>query len=50
MCYTIASVLCFDFLARRHVGILAPRPGIEPTPSVLEGDVLTTGWPGKSLI
>ena len=33
ICYNIASVLCVGFLAVRHVGgILAPRPGIEPTP------------------
>ena len=30
-------------------GILAPRPGIKPTPPELEGEVLTTGLPGKSL-
>ena len=30
-------------------GILAPQPGIEPTPPALEGKVLTTGPPGKSL-
>ena len=29
--------------------ILASQPGIEPVPSVLEGKVLTTGPPGKSL-
>ena len=29
-------------------GILAPRPGIEPAPPALEGEVLTTGPPGKS--
>ena len=29
--------------------ILAPQPGIEPTPPVLEGKVLTTGPPEKSL-
>ena len=29
-------------------GILAPIPGIEPSPPALEGDVLTTGLPGKS--
>ena len=29
-------------------GILAPRPGIEPAPPVLEGEVLTSGPPGKS--
>ena len=31
-------------------GILAPKPGTEPTASALEGEVLTTGLPGKSLI
>ena len=31
-------------------GILAPWPGIEPTPSALEGEVLTSGPPGKSLV
>ena len=30
-------------------GILAPWPGIEPAPLALEGEVLTTGPPGKSL-
>ena len=30
-------------------GILAPRPGIEPASPALEGEVLTTGPPGKSL-
>ena len=29
-------------------GILAPRPGIEPAPPALEGEVLTTGPLGKS--
>ena len=29
--------------------ILHPQPGIEPTPPVLEGEVLTTEPPGKSL-
>ena len=28
---------------------LAPWPGIEPTLSILEGEVLTTGPPGNSL-
>ena len=28
-------------------GILTPRPGIEPAPPALEGEVLTTGLPGK---
>ena len=29
-------------------GILAPRPGIEPTTPALQGQFLTTGPPGKS--
>ena len=36
------------FLGHRAYGILAPRPGIEPVPSALEGEVLTTGPAGKS--
>ena len=28
--------------------ILAPWPGTEPTPFAVEGEVLTTGSPGKS--
>ena len=30
-------------------GILVPWPGIKPVPSALEGKVLTTEQPGKSL-
>ena len=37
------------FLGHRAYGILAPRPGIKPAPSALEGEVLTTGPAGKSL-
>ena len=37
---------CFG---RETCGILAPRPGIETAPPALEGKVLTTGPPGKSL-
>ena len=36
------------FLATRHVGILAPWLGIEPTSPASEGEALTTGLPGKS--
>ena len=39
----------FWFFGREACGILAPRPGIEPAPPALEGEVLTTGLPGKSL-
>ena len=45
--YNIASVLCFGFLAMRHVGISAPQPGIKPVPPALEDKVLTTGPPRK---
>ena len=37
------------FLAAEASGILAPQPGIEPTPSALEGKVLTTGPLGSPL-
>ena len=36
---------CFG---RQACGILAPRPGMEPALPALEGEVLTTGRPGKS--
>ena len=36
----------FDHEACR---ISAPQPGIEPTTPALEGEVLTTGFSGKSL-
>ena len=39
----------FWFFGQEACGILAPRPGIEPAPPALEGKVLTTGPPGKSL-
>ena len=42
-----ASVLCFWFFGPEACGILAPQPGTEPA---LEGEVLTTGHPGKSLL
>ena len=42
---------CFCFMFRfsghKSCGILAPQPGIEPTPPALEREVLTTGPPGK---
>ena len=49
ICYNIASGLCFGVFGHEACGILAPRPGIEPAPTALEGEVLTTGPPGKSL-
>ena len=46
---------CFMFCVSDHeaCGILAPmvlnsRHGIEPVPPALEGEVLSTGPPGKS--
>ena len=39
----------FWFFGHEACGILAPQPGIEPAPPALEGEVLTTGLPGKSL-
>ena len=40
----------FSFSGLQACGILAPQPWIEPVPPVLEGEVLTIGLPGKSLI
>ena len=37
------------FLGHAASGILAARPGIKPTPPALEGEVLVTGLPEKSL-
>ena len=39
----------FWFFGHGTCGILAPQPGIEPPSPALEGKVLTTGPPGKSL-
>ena len=38
----------FDFLDMRHVGILAPRPDIEPTPPAIEDEVLIARLTEKS--
>ena len=43
-------MLLFFFLAAMHVGLLVFQPGIQPAPPALEGEVLTTGPPGKSQI
>ena len=40
----------FWVLGQEACGILAPRPGIEPKTPALEGEVLTTWPPGKSLL
>ena len=39
----------FWFFDHEACGILAPQPGIEPTPPVLEDKVLTIGPSGTSL-
>ena len=39
----------FWFFGHEAYEILAPQPGIEPALPALEGKVLTTGLPGKSL-
>ena len=37
------------FFGHKACGILDPQPGMEPPSPALEGEVLTTGPPGKSL-
>ena len=49
ICDNIASALCFGIFVHEVYMILAPWPEIEPIPTVLEGEVLTTGLLGKSL-
>ena len=39
----------FWFIGHDACEILIPLPGTEPTCPALEGEVLTTGLPGKSL-
>ena len=38
----------FGTFGQEAYRILAPRPGIKATPLALEGEILTTGLPGKS--
>ena len=47
ICYNIAFVLCFCFLASRHVRLRSLTRDWTHIPA-LEGKVLTTGPPGKS--
>ena len=42
-------MLWFFFFVREACGILAPPQEIKPVPPALEGEVVTTGSPGKSL-
>ena len=39
----------FRFFGLKACGFLAPPPGIEPVPPALEGEILTTEPPEKSL-
>ena len=39
----------FWFFGGEACGILAPWPGVKPTPPALGGEVLTTGQPETSL-
>ena len=41
--------LMFWFFGHKTYGISVSRPGIEPTTPALEGKILITGPPGKSL-
>ena len=45
----VTTVICFMFRFFGHEAceILVPQPGIEPPPPVWEGEVSTTGQPGK---
>ena len=47
ICYSIASVSCFVFLATRHVE-LKLQNRVQTTPAALEGEVLIPVMPGKS--
>ena len=51
-CLYASFVKCvlFFFFGHEACRILAPEPGIEPTTPVLEGEALSTGPPGKSLV
>ena len=46
--YSTAHSFMFCFFGHNSCGILTPWPGIEPTPSALEGEILATGPPKKS--
>ena len=39
----------FWLLGQHKGGVFAFQPGMGPTPSALEGEVLSIGQPGKSL-
>jgi len=41
--------ILFMFFGCKACGILTPHSGIKPVPLALEGEISTTGPPGKSL-
>ena len=45
----VTILFLFWFFVWESCGILAPLPGVKPTPHALESKVLTTGPLGKSL-
>ena len=45
---TVLLLFLFWFFGHEACGILAPQPGTDPAPPALEGEVPTTGPPGKS--
>ena len=45
---TASVVYILSLWGCESCGILAPQPGIEPTPSALEGEIPSAGPPGKS--
>ena len=47
---TILLLFYVLVFGRKACGILAPPPGIKPASPALEGEVLTTGLPGKSCL
>ena len=47
---TILLLLFLFWFFSEARGILASLPGIEPVPSALGPDILTSGQPGKSLV
>ena len=47
--FNIASILCFVFLALEHLGSWLPDQGLNPDLLALEGEVVVTKLPGKSL-
>ena len=46
----LRSYVLLFFFSHQTCGILIARPGIEPTPPALQGEILMTGPPGKSLL